>query len=116
MFIGIVIVSNNYDQSIALSNRKILIFLYSSRRLACVNAVKNARSKADAIAQFVNQRLGSAIEIKEENITEVTGESGHHEGANEFSIRARIAASTVTINVRISATFELEPKQKKKHR
>jgi len=90
--------------------------LDAARRLACVNAVKNARSKADAIAQFVNQRLGSAIEIKEENITEVTGESGHHEGANEFSIRARIAASTVTINVRISATFELEPKQKKKHR
>ena len=88
---------------------------YILRRLACVNAVKNARSKADAIAQFVNQRLGSAIEIKEENVTEVMGESTQHHNANDFSIRSRIEACTVTVNVKISATFELEPKQKKKN-
>ena len=87
---------------------------YFLRRLACVNAVKNARSKADAIAQFVNQRLGSAIEIKEESITEVMGESTQSQSTNEFSIRSKIEACTVTVNVKVSATFELEPKQKKK--
>ena len=88
---------------------------YTLRRLACVNAVKNARSKAEAIAQFVNQKLGSAIEIKEENVTEVMGDSTQQHSANEFSIRAKIEACTVTVNVKISATFVLEPKQKKKN-
>ena len=79
--------------------------------------MKNARSKADAIAQFVNQKLGTAIEIKEENVTEVTGGSTQdHHNANEFSIKARLEACTVTVCVTVSATFELEPKQKKKRR
>eukprot|EP00112_Aurelia_sp_Birch-Aquarium-sp1_P016243 Seg3667.3 transcript_id=Seg3667.3/GoldUCD/mRNA.D3Y31 product="Interleukin-1 receptor-associated kinase 1-binding protein 1" protein_id=Seg3667.3/GoldUCD/D3Y31 len=85
------------------------------RRQACVNAVKNARSKAEAIAQFVNQKIAATVEVKEEEISEVTGAmSADH--TLESGIKGRIEAATITVTVKISATFEIEPKTKKKHR
>ena len=86
------------------------------RRQACVNAVKNARSKAEAIAQFVNQKLAATVEVKEEEISEVTGAMSADHNTLEFGIKGRIEAATITVTVKVSANFEIEPKTKKKHR
>eukprot|EP00795_Rhopilema_esculentum_P017121 gene17121-8645_t len=84
------------------------------RRQAVVNAVKNARMKAEAIAQFLNQKLGSAIEIIEESSSEVVGATSTDGSTRDQGINARVEAATVHINVKVSASFEIEPKPKKK--
>ena len=44
----------------------------------------------------------------------MTGALVQEHDTSEFSVKGRIEASTITVNVKVSATFELEPKQKKK--
>ncbi len=86
------------------------------RQQACLNAIRNARSKAVAISQFLNQKLGSAIDVKEEEVSEIVGASSNDNGFPELNIKRRMESATVVINVKISASFEIEPKTKKKNR
>lgn len=90
--------------------------LESLRRQACLNAIKNARTKAVAISQFLNQKLGSAVDVKEEEISEITGAPSTDHALPDLNIKRRIEAATVNVIVKISASFEIEPKTKKKHR
>jgi len=109
-----------------------------SRRQACLNAVRNCRTKALSIAQYLNQTLGPALTVREEKTLEYTGNSpsqepnAHHDVGNSrttsvlngghtsnictatrTSIQQRIADGTVTIHVQIYAEFECKERTRK---
>ena len=115
------------------------IFLfYINRRQACLNAVRNCRTKALSIAQYLNQTLGPALTVREEKTLEFTGNSPsqepntHHDVGNtrrtsvlnsghatnvcnavRTSIQQRIADGTVTVHVQIYAEFECKERTRK---
>eukprot|EP00794_Sanderia_malayensis_P000410 gene410-1045_t len=106
------------DETVAVSKP---VFSHSSGKLeslrqqACLNAIKNTRSKALAISQFLNQKLGAAVTVKEDETSETVGATSTDQSIPELNIKRRIEAATVIITVKMTVSFELEPKTKKKN-
>ena len=84
------------------------------RRKASLNALHNCRSKALAMAQLLNQSLGCAVLVQEEEVKEYSG-VGEEANKNDFShsIQQRIDNSTITVHVKIHAVFECALRTKK---
>ena len=108
------------------------------RRQACLDAVRNCRTKALSVAQYMNQTLGSALTVREENTTEMVGNSptqepnaaqskliyqqSHHsnDGAgmdttktNMVPIHQRIADATVSVYANVYVEFEVKERTRK---
>ena len=85
------------------------------RRQATIAAVKNAKVKAAEIAQFLSARVGQPISIREDFCNEVDGAtSGALLGDGPVTVQNRMAQATVTVSVKVTASFELKPKSKVK--
>ena len=100
-----------------------------------MNAVRNCRTKALSIAQYLNQTLGSALTIREEKTIEFVGNSPAQEPnmhnnleldiptsdnkrvntckSARTSVQQRIADGTVTVHVQIYAEFECKERTRK---
>eukprot|EP00111_Clytia_hemisphaerica_P010736 TCONS_00031368-protein len=96
------------------------------RRQACLNAVRNCRTKALSIAQYLNQTLGSAVTVREEDTSEIVGNSTSHEpNAHQLtsdkhafdhvisSIQRKIADGTVNVSVNVYMEFECKERTRK---
>jgi len=111
------------------------------RRQACLDAVRNCRTKALSVAQYMNQTLGSALTVREENTTEMVGNSptqepnaaqskliyqqSHHNHlsndgvgmdttkTNMVPIHQRIADATVSVYVNVYVEFEVTERTRK---
>lgn len=92
--------------------------LDSLRRQACVCAVRNAKNKALEVVQMFNQSLGPPILIREEHYDESVGTSTEHADKTEdqLTFQQKVAAGTVTVNVRIFVIFEIKEKAKAQKR
>ena len=77
--------------------------------------MKNAKTKAAEIAQFLNAKVGQPISIREEYCNEVEGPA---EGATVLdgpvTIQNRMSQAAITVSVKVTASFELKPKAKVK--
>ena len=73
--------------------------------------------KALSIAQFLNQKLGSAISIQEDDVSEYTGlGTDVEQNFHELGLQARIEAASITVIIKVCASFAIEPRSKKKQR
>ncbi|XP_044128813.1 interleukin-1 receptor-associated kinase 1-binding protein 1 [Bufo gargarizans] len=80
------------------------------RRQVCLNAVSNARRKAQDVCRLVGQSLGKAIIIKEEEMKEWEDQ----EDCASSSIQHKIKRATVYAASKVSATFEIKGKERNK--
>ncbi|CAJ0923415.1 unnamed protein product [Ranitomeya imitator] len=78
------------------------------RRQVCLNAVSNARRKAQEVCRLVGQSLGKAILIKEEEMKEWEDQAD----CASSSIQHRIKGATVYAMSKVSATFEIKGKER----
>lgn len=87
---------------------------------ACVNAVKNAKTKALQVVQMFNQILGPPITIKEDRYEEYVGpvhdhilnRDGEKPEGQGHSYSEKIAMATVTVCVKVFVVFEIKEKVK----
>ncbi|XP_073531698.1 interleukin-1 receptor-associated kinase 1-binding protein 1 [Phyllobates terribilis] len=80
------------------------------RRQVCLNAVSNARRKAQDVCRLVGQSLGKAIFIKEEEMKEWEDQGD----CASSSIQHKIKSATVYATSKVSATFEIKGKERTK--
>ncbi|KAM4043241.1 interleukin-1 receptor-associated kinase 1-binding protein 1 [Anomaloglossus baeobatrachus] len=80
------------------------------RRQVCLNAVSNARRKAQDVCRLVGQSLGKAILIKEEEMKEWEDPA---DCASSF-IQHKMKSATVYTTSKVSATFEIKGKERNK--
>lgn len=94
------------------------VFMHSSgklsslRRQACLNAVQNCRTKATAIAQLLNQNLGSPLLITEEDTIEYTGNGMSNVNKEINSFQEHIENNTYTVSVKVHVVFECKERTK----
>ena len=96
---------------IVIETSKVYIF----RRQTAITAVRNAKVKAAEIAQYLSARVGQPIAIREDYCNEVDGPTSGteiHDGA--MTIQNRMALASVTVSVKVTASFELKHKSKGK--
>ncbi|XP_073425391.1 interleukin-1 receptor-associated kinase 1-binding protein 1 isoform X1 [Dendrobates tinctorius] len=80
------------------------------RRQVCLNAVSNARRKAQDVCRLVGQSLGKAILIKEEEMKEWEDQAD----CASSSIQHKIKSATIYATSKVSATFEIKGKDRNK--
>ncbi|XP_071998182.1 interleukin-1 receptor-associated kinase 1-binding protein 1 [Engystomops pustulosus] len=80
------------------------------RRQVCLNAVSNARRKAQDVCRLVGQSLGKAVIIKEEE----TKEWEDPADCASSTIQLKIKSATVYVTSKVSATFEIKGKEQNK--
>lgn len=100
-----------------------------------MDAVRNCRSKALSVAQYLNQTLGAALTVREEKTFETIGNSpaqepntapsfnnqnninGFNAGTTSqpsvLSINQRIADATVSVHANVYAEFEIKERTRK---
>ncbi|KAM9317392.1 interleukin-1 receptor-associated kinase 1-binding protein 1 [Gastrophryne carolinensis] len=81
------------------------------RREVCLNAVCNARRKAQEVCRLVGQSLGKAIVIREDEMKEWE-EQGEVNVAASF--QQKIQSATLYVASKVFATFEIKGKDKNK--
>lgn len=88
--------------------------MFYSRRQTFLQAVNNARLKAEEIARFLGQSLGRPLLVKEDHSHEWKGQPSDHipDLDKPLTLQQRLSMASLTINVKISAVFELKSKQK----
>lgn len=80
------------------------------RRQVCLNAVSNARRKAQDVCRLVGQSLGKAIIVREEEMKEWEDQAD----CASSSIQHKIKGATVYAASKVSATFEIKGKERNK--
>lgn len=80
------------------------------RRQVCLNAVSNARRKAQDVCRLVGQSLGKAIIVREEEMKEWEDQAD----CASSSIQHKIKGATVYAASKVSATFEIKSKERNK--
>ncbi|KAG9493720.1 interleukin-1 receptor-associated kinase 1-binding protein 1 [Eleutherodactylus coqui] len=80
------------------------------RRQVCLNAVSNARRKAQDVCRLVGQSLGKAIIIREEEMKEWEDQAD----CVSSSIQHKIKSATIHAASKVSATFEIKGKERNK--
>ena len=85
-----------------------------------MNAVRNARTKALSIAQFLNQTLGAPLLVREEECNEQSGDSTNENEPrslvsddHHFNIQTMIQNATVTYSINVFIVFETKSRIKK---
>ncbi|KAM3932403.1 interleukin-1 receptor-associated kinase 1-binding protein 1 [Leptodactylus fuscus] len=80
------------------------------RRQVCLNAVSNARRKAQDVCRLVGQTLGKVIVIREEEMKEFEDQA---ECASS-TIQHKIKSTTISTTSKVSAIFEIKGKERNK--
>ncbi|XP_075056714.1 interleukin-1 receptor-associated kinase 1-binding protein 1 isoform X1 [Mixophyes fleayi] len=82
------------------------------RREVCLNAVSNARRKAQEVCRLVGQSLGKVLIIREEEMKELEDQT--ESSCASSSIQHKIKSGTVYAASKVSATFEIKGKERNK--
>ncbi|XP_056421899.1 interleukin-1 receptor-associated kinase 1-binding protein 1 isoform X2 [Hyla sarda] len=80
------------------------------RRQVCLNAVSNARRKAQDVCRLVGQSLGKAVIIREEEMKEWEDQVD----PASSSLQRKIKSATIHATSKVSATFEIKGKEQNK--
>ncbi|XP_060061403.1 interleukin-1 receptor-associated kinase 1-binding protein 1 isoform X2 [Erinaceus europaeus] len=86
-------------------------------RQACLVAVENAWRKAQEVCNLVGQVLGKPLLIKEEETKEWEGQIEDHPSSrlsSSLTVQQKIKSATIHAYSKVSATFEVKGKEKKK--
>ncbi|XP_069829601.1 interleukin-1 receptor-associated kinase 1-binding protein 1 isoform X2 [Dendropsophus ebraccatus] len=78
------------------------------RRQVCLNAVSNARRKAQDVCRLVGHSLGKAVIIREEEMKEWEDQVD----PASCSLQHKIKSATVYAASKVSATFEIKGKER----
>lgn len=85
------------------------------RQQASLLAIHNAKQKAQEMARLVHQAVGRPLSVREEETKEWSGTNETLEDVESIkTVQQRIANSTISISSKVSVTYELKPKLKKK--
>lgn len=86
------------------------------RRRACVSAVENAQQKASEVSQLLGQTLGSPLLVREEETREWRNEDEEDEGRGQGGapLPQLPCTPTITASSRVSVSFSLRDKSRKK--
>ncbi|XP_018584541.1 interleukin-1 receptor-associated kinase 1-binding protein 1 homolog [Scleropages formosus] len=87
------------------------------RRETCVAAVASAQHKARDVCRLLGQALGRPLFVREEESREWTGGVGERDGGGEddggdASLQQQLTQASVTVFSRVSASFQIQPKNK----
>lgn len=87
-----------------------------SRRHACVSAVENAQQKAFDVSQLLGQTLGPPLLVREEETREWRNEDEEDGGRCQGTapLPNRPCAPTITVKSRVSVSFSLRDRSRKK--
>jgi len=88
--------------------------LSNTRRQASLNAIRNCRTKALSISQYLNQTLGAAHLIQETDTSEYsTLNNTTSEVPTHLSLHEEIELRTVTVIVKVHVIFQCVDRKKK---